>query len=67
MVPVVALPSKIRVRAVKQTLVEEGKIVYYLREDDSTVVAWGVYGLAVLEEKLEEGELPVRGRGKNIP
>ena len=51
----------------KQTPVEEGKIVYHLREDDGTVVAWGIYGPAVLEEELEEGELPVRGRGKNIP
>lgn len=58
-VPTGALLSEVRVRAVKQEPVEEWKVFYHSSEQACTVEAWGVHGPAVMEEKLEEGELLV--------
>ena len=45
---------------------EEVGFIDHLREENSTVEAWGIHGPAVLEEKFEEGDLLVRGRVKDV-
>ena len=49
-----------------QEPVEEGEVGDHFREEDGTIIAWSVYGPAMVDEKFEEGKLPVRGRVKDF-
>ena len=62
----VALLSEIWVRAMTQKPVEEVGFIDHPREENGTVVGWGIHGPAVLEEKFEEGDLLVQGCIKDI-
>ena len=45
---------------------EEVGFVDHPREENGTVVAWGIHGPAMLEEKFEEGDLLVQGCIKDV-